>query len=149
MATISGGDKLEAALADLSKKVNRPAVLQVGFMEGAAYPDGTPVALVAAINEYGRPSIGQPPRPFFRRAIAAHASEWAGELATLLRANDYDPGPALEVQGRVIQGEIKQSISDLTDPPLKPSTVKAKGFSKPLIDTGYMLNSVTYRVKLS
>jgi hypothetical protein len=27
--------------------------LKVGFLEGAKYPDGTPVALVAATNEFG------------------------------------------------------------------------------------------------
>lgn len=49
----TGGDKLNRALKDLSRKVRNPGTLNVGFLEGATYPDGTPVAYIAAIQEYG------------------------------------------------------------------------------------------------
>ena len=37
---------------------------------------------------------------------------------------------------------IKETISKITAPPLKPATIKRKGSAKPLIDTGLMLASV-------
>ncbi|MGF6633530.1 hypothetical protein [Paraburkholderia sp. MM6662-R1] len=49
----SGGEKLEAYLRELAAKIAQPGTLEVGFMEDATYPDGTPVALIAAMNEFG------------------------------------------------------------------------------------------------
>jgi hypothetical protein len=40
-----------------------------------------------------------------------------------------------------------QSIRDLVSPALAPATVARKGFSKPLIETGHLLNSVAVEVK--
>lgn len=51
--TFSGGDKLRAALEQLQRKVQDGAHVRVGFFEGATYPDGTPVAQIAAIQEFG------------------------------------------------------------------------------------------------
>ena len=147
MATVRGGEKLEAALRDLSRKVAKPASVKVGFLAKSTYPDGTPVAMIAAINEYGAPSRGQPPRPFFRRMIAAKQGEWPVAVAGLLKANDLDAARALDLAGAAIAGQLRQSIRDLTDPPLAASTIRRKGFEKPLIDRGHMLNSVDHEMK--
>lgn len=147
MATIRGGAKFEEAMRDLARKVANPASLRVGFLDNARYPDGTPVAMIAAINEYGAPSRGQPPRPFFRRMIAAKQAQWPQAIKNLLLANNYDAVRTLDLAGAAIAGQLRQSIIDLTDPPLAPSTIKRKGFDKPLIDTAHMLKSVDYEVK--
>jgi hypothetical protein len=147
MADISGGDKLDAALNRIAQGLKRGGTVRVGFLENATYPDGTSVSLVAAINEFGAPSRGQPPRPFFRRMIAAKSGEWPKAIEGLLKANDYDTKRVLALMGEGIKGQLQQSIVDLVEPPLKPSTIARKGSSKPLIDTGHMLNSVDYEVK--
>lgn len=147
MATISGGERLATALREMASKVAKPATLRVGFLENARYPDGTPVAMVAAINEYGAPSRGQPPRPFFRRMIAKHVGEWPSAIGDLLKANEYDAAKALDLTGATIAGQLRQSITDLVDPPLAPSTIRRKGFDKPLIDSGDMRRSVDHEVK--
>jgi hypothetical protein len=147
MATIRGGEKLEAALKEISKRVNKKALLRVGFLEGATYPDGQSVAEVAVFNEYGVPSHNQPPRPFFRNMIAAKEHEWAPALGMALTANDYDVDKSLDLLGVGIEGQLRASIVELTSPPLAPSTVARKGKSKPLIDTGHMLNSVDHDIK--
>lgn len=147
MASLKGGDKLNTALANLAAKVKKPGTLRVGFLGGASYPDGKPVAMIAAINEYGAPSRGQPPRPFFRRMIAAKQKEWPEAIKNLLIANDYDAIKTLDVAGAAIAGQLRQSIVDLTDPPLAEGTIKRKGFDKPLVDSGVMLKSVDHEVK--
>lgn len=48
-----GGEKLRIKLAEMANKIRGQGVLRVGFLEGFNYPDGTPVAYVAAINEFG------------------------------------------------------------------------------------------------
>jgi hypothetical protein len=146
MATISGGQKLAAALAKISRGVSQPATLRVGFL-GGTYPDGTSIPLVAAVNEFGAPSRGQPPRPFMRNMVAKRKGEWPKAIAGLLKANDYDAVKTLETTGETIEGQLRQSIIDLVSPPLAPSTIAKKGFSKPLIYHSIMINSVAHEVK--
>lgn len=146
MATLQGAPDVMKKLEEIARKMGGGSV-QVGFMSGATYPDGTMVAAVAAANEYGDPQAGRPPRPFFREMIAAESPTWPDKMAALAKALNYDGPKVLGMMGEDIQGALKQSINDFTTPALAPSTVRAKGFDKPLIETGDMLNAVTYEVK--
>jgi hypothetical protein len=144
MADISGGAKLAAYLKKWVDATAGGPYVKVGFLAGAAYPDGTPVAAVAAFNEFG--GRDRPPRPFFRNMVAQRGSTWGAATATALKTSGNDVNKALDLVGQGIKGQLQQSIVDLTDPPLAASTVRAKGFDKPLISTGHMLNSVDYEV---
>ena len=146
MATIgfSGGTQLESYLKGISDRINEAQSVAIGFPGGSTYPDGTPVAAVAAFNEYG--TSKSPPRPFFRRMIADKSPNWGASIAKLAVKFDYRAGDILDAMGQGIQGQLKDSIQQFTAPALADSTIKAKGFSKPLIDTGHMLNSVEYVV---
>jgi len=145
---LSGADGVMKALEDIARKMGGGEV-SVGFMAGATYPDGTPVTAVAFWNEYGVPSHNQPPRPFFRQMIAAESPTWPGKMAKLAKATDYDGDKVLTLMGEDIKGALQQSINEFQSPPLAPSTIEAKGFAKPLIDTSHMLNSITYEVNKS
>lgn len=146
MANIKGGDKLLEKLAQLAKMAENPATLRVGFLESATYPDGKPVAMIAAIQDFGAPGVGIPPRPFFRNMIANKRGEWPKAIADLLKANDYDAKKTLEIAGQAIAGQLRQSIINTNEPPLAASTIARKGSAKPLVDTGHMLNSVDFEV---
>lgn len=146
MPTVSGGEKLEARLKALADKVSNPATLRVGFLEGATYPDGTSVALVAAVQNFGSPSRGIPPRPFFSNMIAQNKDTWGERLAAILKAQNMDAKRALELMGAGIAGQLRESIVNTNAPPLAPATIEAKGFDTPLIDTAHMLQSVDYEV---
>lgn len=145
MVTISGGTKLEKALAEISKKVTKASELDVGFLADATYPDGTSVALVAAFNEFG--TSKSPPRAFFRGMIKEKSPEWPDAVGDLLVANGYDGTRTLEQTGAAIKGQLQEAITVYVGPPLAESTVARKGNDKALIDTGTMLKSVAYRVK--
>lgn len=140
-----GGEKFQQALKDISGKLT-DAKLKVGFLEGSTYPDGTPVPLVAAVQNFGSSSRGIPPRPFFSNMIREKKTGWAPAIAKNLKANDYDVKKTLNQAGEAIAGQLRQSIVDTNAPPLKPATIARKGFEKPLVDTGHMLNSVDYEV---
>lgn len=146
MATVKGGSQYRKIIDDIRRALQKARTLKVGFMEDATYPDGTSVPMIAAINEFGAPSRGQPPRPFFRNMIREKRDEWAPALRQLLKANNYDAHEALDQLGEGIAGQLQQSIVEFTDPPLAPSTIARKGFDKPLIDTGQMLRSITHQV---
>lgn len=144
MATLSGSNSLMRKLQEIAKSMGGGEV-SVGFMEGATYPDGTPVAAVAYWNEFGKP--GQPPRPFFRGMIAKDAPGWPLKMAKAAKFTKYNGAKTLAFMGEDIQGALSQSITDFTTPALSPVTIERKGFDKPLIDTGHMQRSITYEVK--
>ena len=153
MATIRGGDRLALALSRIAAQLDKGGRLRVGFLENSTYPDGTSVPMVAAIQEFGAPSRGIPPRPYFRNMIAAKSEEWPDAIAGALRANDYDAEKALELAGHGIKGQLQQSIVDTMTPPNAESTIAKKGFDDPLIGGtqdsgggGHMLNSVDFEI---
>ena len=145
MAVLSGGDKLEKALTDIGNKMH--GAVSVGFLAGATYPDGTPVAAVAFWNEFGVLEHNQPPRPFFRNMISEEKGTWPGKMAKAAKATNYDGPKVLGAIGEDIKGSLQKSINDFSSPPLSPVTIARKGFSKPLIDTAVMLNSVGSEVE--
>lgn len=144
MAVLSGGQNVEKYFQDLGRRLNQGGTLKVGFLSKATYPDGTSVALVASLNEFG--TSRSPPRPFFRNMIAQNSKNWGPSAAAILKNTNYDVRVTLTMMGVGISDQLKQSITSNTPPPNAPSTVKRKGFSRTLIDTGHMLNSVAYEV---
>jgi hypothetical protein len=147
MATLTGGEKLQAYLATVASNLasagSGPEV-RVGFLEGSTYPDGTSIPTVAAYNEFG--TQRSPPRPFFRRMIKQDAPSWGPAMTIILKNNKMNAAKSLGQMGMLIKGQLQQSIHDLTSPPLAASTIRRKGFDKPLIDTGDMWKSVDYQI---
>lgn len=118
--------------------------LEIGFFETARYPNGIFVAQVARYNEFGTLNI--PMRPFFRNAINKNIKKWYATLQNAINQN-ATPSKALSIVGEVARADIIQSITDLRTPPNAESTIKSKKSTNPLIDTGLMRRSVTYKVK--
>lgn len=147
----SGSEALEK-LADQIKK----SKLEVGFFESAKYPDGTSVAYVAAIQEFGNPAGNNPSRPFFRNAISQHGGwkDLASKAMSAVIEGRIELNQALNQMGLKMAADVKDSITDGSYEALKQSTLDARQSrkrtqgvaSKPLIDTGQMLQSVTYAV---
>ena len=152
-------DPILEFLDEIGSELQNKSVI-VGFIDGATYPDGTLVSDVAYDNEFGDPRQNRPPRPFFRNAISEHESEWIDVMGKGLMAG-HSVDQVLEVMGAVIAGDVKLSITQLYDPALSPLTVAlrkdkayrdSKGLpvndsTKPLVDTGTMLNDVNYEVR--
>lgn len=145
----------------LNIKNDENIVGKVGFFESAKYVDGTPVAYVAAIQEYGSPSNGIPSRSFMRTTIAEKQKEWsrlAESGAKAILAGNETITTVLDKIGMKAAGDIRRKIASITVPPLKDSTIKNRlrrradktstgTLSKPLIDTGIMIASVQSAVE--
>ncbi len=113
--------QLRRVLASLRRRE-----LQVGWFESARYDEGTPVAAVAAIQEFGSPSNGIPPRPFMRPTIADNKDDWRDVLETGLRRavnGQGDGRTVLELLGLRIAGQIRSTLSQIREPPLSPVTL--------------------------
>lgn len=160
MATSKGGNKLAGALNRITNNLRRGKFVKSGFLRKATYPDGTSVAMIAAIQNYGAPGVGIPPRPFFSNMIADKSPGWGVAVALNLKAANYDADVALNRVGEGIDKQLRQSIKDTNTPPLAPSTLAKRGYTgkafnkndpktfgaKPLVDTGIMLGSVNHEV---
>ena len=147
-----GSKNIGGALAKIRDRTRGFDKLEVriGVQEGQQYEDGTPVAYVAAIHEYGAPEVGIPPRPFLRTTLDQKRKEWTDQMldgveAVMHGAASVDQ--ALEMIGTGAAGDVKKTISEIDSPPLKQATIARKGHAKPLVETGLLLQSITSKVE--
>lgn len=151
-----GAERLKVALEGLEDKQGK-----VGWFETAKYPDGTPVAYVAAIQEFGYPRGNIPSRPFMRPTIDRERDNWrvlAESGARAIIAGNQTSQGVLEAIGLKAAGDIAKTISQVHAPPLLAATVKARmrrradkktvgNLTKPLVDTGLMISTITSTVE--
>lgn len=134
-----GADALTAALRQLDG-----VQAKAGWFETARYPDGKPIAGVAYFHEYG--TVKMPARPFMRPTVDDKRNEWTDTLAkgaaAVLRGEATALG-VMEATALKAAGDIGETITRVTSPPLSPRTIARKGFAKPLVDTGAMLQQLT------
>lgn len=150
MAKVKGGEKVKAELAELARNVTKGAKLQVGFLAGAKYPNGTSVPMVAAIQNYGAPAVGIPPRPYFSNMVADKSPGWGKKLGAILPTVGFDSDKALDLMGEGIEGQLRQSIIDTYSPALSPITVMLRGMKshdQGLVVTGRTVGEAAARVK--
>ena len=86
--TTKGGGKLQAVLKKAEEA--RRKQVKVGFFSTAKYEDQTPVATVAAVQEFGAPKASIPERPLLppgHRGTGTGLAEGTGEGS---RPSDHD-----------------------------------------------------------
>lgn len=136
-------DRLRQRLVGDSRVVN------VGVPEGKREEDGTPVAMIAAVHEFGLPSQGIPERPFLRVAIQRNRQKYVRlnriNLVKMLRGQ-ATVDQALGQLGEMAKGDVQTEIRSGVFTPLKEATKKRKGSSRPLIDTGQMVQSIAWEL---
>ena len=136
------------------KVVNHVNVNQI--LKDIARLDGTVVsagvmdsknATKAAINEYGTSKI--PQRPFMRTAVSRHGKSWGEKSAKAVQS--VMKGMPISQVTELVGMQMKSDISStLTNGPWTPNsvvTIAKKGSSRPLIDTGELRASITYKVE--
>lgn len=132
--------------------------VSVGWFDNSKYMDGTPVAYVAAIQEFGYPQGSIPARPFIRPTMASKAAQWTRTLergGSQVMRGTMTVDQMLGQFGMLVAGQVGEAIKAVSDPPLAESTVRARasrrvspGVSKkPLVDTGLMIQSVASKVE--
>jgi hypothetical protein len=103
---------------------------------------------VAVVHEFGAGPV--PQRSFIRATIDARRSDIEAELANLARGvvgGQIEAHQALDLLGAKVAGWCQSRIADGIAPALKAATIKRKGSSKPLINTGQLRSSITWRVE--
>ena len=108
-----------------------------------------PIALkdLAAIHEFG---LGVPKRAFIEPALKENRRKYlmyAGSQITPIIRRKQTIDKAWRGLGVIAVADIQKYMLTASFTPLAPATIKRKGSSKPLIDTGQMRQSITFRVK--
>lgn len=135
--------------------------VKVGWFSSSVYPNGTPVALVAAVQELGSPAKNIPPRLGMRATAMRKWGEWKdlmldGAKAILQGRRTADQ--VMDTMGAKAAGDIAKNIASVWEPPLKEATVKARArklasgvitpsLRKPLVASSLLINSLTHKVE--
>jgi hypothetical protein len=163
----------KAILKEIALLKQKPYV-KAGFPQGDfekphkdenGKPTRLKVGEIAAIHEYGSTDGRIPSRSFVRSTFDTKKEEWlrlTEKYRAQIMAGKMDTKKALELLGQKIVADMRKMIKKRIPPPLALSTLQArlnktgKGYASlnnpqgrspvPLIDTGQMINSLTYKV---
>lgn len=130
-------------LREIDKLMN--SALEIGIFGES----GSEILLRANVNEFGAPSVNVPERSFIRAGFDRHRESFRQEMIAFIPGVVFGrvtADEALRSLGDSFVSKIQKFTTDLKTPPNAVSTIKQKGSSNPLIDSGDMRDSITYRV---
>lgn len=148
---------------DLSKvqlSLRGPKKVKVGLVAGEADSDNI---MKGIYNEFGTKGSGKgfktprgggfggpiPERPFLRNAMRDNRAKYRDGMKTSakkLLLGQTSLHTVLSKLGVLAQGDVQDSITSLSSPPNSPVTVALKGSSNPLIASGELRKSVSYKI---
>ncbi len=121
--------------------------IDAGWFENARYPTGQSVAAVMLANEFGTKTAVA--RPLLRQSAEQIDQKIPGYIArrtTEILSGNLTPDNYLEKMGEAIVATILATLKAGNFEDNKESTIKQKGFNRPLVDTGILGQSTTHRV---
>lgn len=141
----------------LRRMINRVAgfndQVTVGVPEGAMHRsngESISMALLAHIQNSGSVSRGIPARPFLIPALQHNQDKYIKYLKSQtvsLILGKVALSRVLNMLGQMAEADVKKYFTGGHFAPLSASTIKAKGSSRPLIDTGQLRQSITYKIE--
>lgn len=140
--------KINGGVEALKKRVKIPGTVDVGIIDAGEHPSGDiTVAGIGFVHEFGSATV--PERSFIRSTIQKRKKDIISLQKKLLKKisnGQMEVKKGLELIGEFTSAAIKEKIIAIKSPPNTPATIAAKGSSNPLIDTGQLKNSITYKV---
>ena len=108
------------------------------------------------VNEFGTTQAGKnhnitiPERSFLRSTFNKNHKKVAkkfNDMVKLFSKTSVNVKQKMQSLGLEEEGEVRKTITNLRRPANAPSTIKQKGSSNPLIDTGEMRNRIASEVR--
>jgi hypothetical protein len=124
-----GFDKFNLDKVNQRLEAFKEQTIQAGIL-GGTYEDGTNIAYVAAIQEYGAPDVNIPPRPFMSTTVEARRKVWTKALSdgiAAAAAGQISASAVLEQVGALMAADIQKTISEIDAPALSQVTVMLRG----------------------
>ena len=103
---------------------------------------------LAAAHEFGNKHL--PERSFLRSSLLENKELYKRQLAALMKQvvrGEITPDEAYNKMGAIAAGKAQEVILNGDLAALKPETIRRKGSSKPLIDTGQLVQSITWDIR--
>lgn len=143
------GNSLKALEVRIRAMGQKKVVVGVPAATNVDRKDELSNATIAAAHEFGV-SGHIPERSFLRSTLNENKVNASKLLIRELKADiaqgHFSDRP-FAIVGEKLAGEVKRKIQAGINPSLDPKTVKRKKSSKPLIDTGSLLQAITYEVR--
>lgn len=129
------------------------AHVRVGIFGTEAHDGHFLMVELAAVHEFGSSRAGIPERSFIRRTFKEQEHAAATVIARVAKAIVTDKitvEHGLDILGTWGADQVKRTVTQGTGvpPPLAQSTIDRKGSTRPLVDTGRLINAVTHKVVL-
>ena len=141
------------ALKKILKRYEKLPSIAVGFpsskTKSIEYPDGESVVVVAARNNFGVPEENIPRRPFMElssKPAQKVASKLTKKLFPQLTKGTMSIETIADLIGIAVAPIFKRTAVELRTPPNSPRTIAKKKSDNPLVDTGLLVQSITYEV---
>lgn len=105
--------------------------IEVGWDSRERYTDGTSVAMVALIQEFGTVRVTKagrqwiPPRPFMRRCVERNKTKWARAFTRSIEEGNTQMDAAKSVKALMVS-DLRAAIIAFSDPPNAPSTIRKR-----------------------
>lgn len=115
---------------------------------GVFSEQGSDLVIYAASNEFGTATI--PERSYLRAGIdekKRQIGKLTSKLAEKVIAGKMSKKEALAIIGQTAQSIVQGKMVRGPFTPNRASTVMRKGSSRPLIDTGRLRSSITFKVR--
>lgn len=138
------------AIHEFGADIDHPGGTSFGFASKAA-ADRNEVRFLKKgtgfieLGVTGPHKINIPARPWLTPGVQSGNEEYLQIIAAAIEAGD-PLKTALERVGVVAASKVQLFMTQLKSPPNAPSTIKKKGSSNPLIDSGALRQSVTFKV---
>lgn len=143
---LSGLKKLEKSVKELNRRH-----IKFGWIDGKKYPashsnKGKYIAHIASIQEYGYAGI--PSRPYFRQTINMVRYRYRDNLKRVFQnaLYSYSPQKNLEILSGEFVKDYSESVLRQNYKALSKVTVKLKGHSYQMDDSGYMIANFKSKV---
>lgn len=139
-------DHLKREIAKQLEQMVSNKFVTVGIHEDTGNHPGTDMtnAQLGALQHFGNDNI--PPRPWLDVGVETGNKEYLTIIKDAIK-NETPMDQALERVGVVAVGKAQVYMTQLKSPANAESTIKAKGSSNPLIDTGELRASVNYKIQ--
>lgn len=134
--------------------------IKLGFFPDSVYGsdnDNLPVAQVVQWQEEGTEGgqgngSGIPPRPFMRVGFKSslmkpRSQDWFKASINRIVMGESTFRQEYNSTGKLFVKELQEVIEEWSSPANSPVTIANKGFNDPLIETGFMKDSVDYKIE--
>lgn len=150
MKNIKDDKREQMKLEKRLRKMQKSPHVAVGILQDELIKSGFTMVDLATVHEYGSKDRRICKRSFIRKTCDARRKRYTQFIAKL--QDRYIAGKITLVQaltqlGEIVSKDMVATINRGIRPHLKPSTIKRKKSTKPLIDTGRLKGSITHQVR--